>query len=214
VSRLSADAWRRLQPFLEHVRLSGGQQLYQTGDVMRHVLFIDHGVISLVVSTVAGHTTEVAMIGRGGVLAVPSLWPISTAPCDVVVSFPGDGHRVRADLMRGECSRDISIQPALLADAHDVMRQMAQAVICHRYHTAAQRLCRWLLSISDRVPTSTIPVTHEALGHMIGADRRRVSLVATMLQDDGCIRQHRGQIKILNRLDLARRACDCYRTAT
>jgi CRP-like cAMP-binding protein len=214
VSTLSTDARRRLQPYMEHIRLSAWQQLYDTGDVMRHVLFVEHGVVSLVASTSAGQTTEIAMIGRGNVIAVPSIWHLNTAPCRFVVSFPGDGHRVRADVVRVECSRDVSVQNALVDEAHQMMLQMAQAVVCHRYHTAAQRICRWLLSVSDRVPTNTIPLTQEALGHVIGADRKRVSLAATRLQDEACIRQHRGQIRILNRIGLEQRACDCYRRPT
>jgi len=211
VSEISAEARRRLRPHMEHIRLSAGQQLYDIGEHMRHVLFIEHGVVSMVASTLGGQTTEIAMIGRGGVMAVPSIWPINTAPCRVLVSFPGDGHRVGADIVRLECCRDISMQNALLDDAHRVLVQMAQAVVCHRYHTATQRICRWLLRISECVPTSTIPLTQEAIGQVVGTDRKRVSLAATLLQDEGCIRQHRGQIKIVNRIGLQQRACDCYR---
>ena len=106
------------------------------------------------------------------------------------------------------------MQSALLGDAHDVMVQMAQAVVCHRYHTAAQRICRWLLSVSDRVPTSTIPLTQDALGHMVGADRKRVVARRDALARRRMHRQHRAQIKILNRSGLEQQACDCYRRLT
>jgi len=88
---------------------------------------------------------------------------------------------------------------------------MAQSGVCHRYHTAGQRLCRWLLMTQDRGRTDTIPLTQEVLGHLLGANRKRVSHAAAQLQDAGCIRQRHGQVRILDRRGLEQRACDCYR---
>jgi len=88
-------------------------------------------------------------------------------------------------------------------------RQMAQSGACNRFHNASQRLCRWLLMSHDRVQTDTIPRTQEFIGHMLGADRKRVSAAAARLQDAGVIRQRHGQITILNRRGLESRACEC-----
>lgn len=92
----------------------------------------------------------------------------------------------------------------------DLIAQMAQSGACNRFHSASQRLCRWLLMSHDRVQTDTIPLTQEFIGHMLGADRKRVSAAAAKLQDAGIIRQRHGLIKILNRRGLEQRACECY----
>jgi len=93
----------------------------------------------------------------------------------------------------------------------DWLQQIAQSVVCNRYHTARQRLCRWLLMTQDRATADTIPLTQEFLGHMLGATRKRVSYAAAQLQDAGCIRQRHGQIRILNRRGLEQHTCECYR---
>jgi CRP-like cAMP-binding protein len=210
---LSDEARRRLQPYLEYVRLPAGQLLYESGDAIRHALFIEHGVVSLLGSTSDGDAVEVAMIGRESVVGLPTTLRVNTLPYQVLVSFSGDGHRVRIDILRLEFTRDVSVQNAVLDDVHHLVAQMSQAVVCNRFHTASQRFCRWLLMLSDRVGTTTISVTQEGLGHVLGTDRKRISIVATQLQDDGCIRQRHGQIRILDRRRLEQQACECYRSS-
>jgi len=41
--------------------------------------------------------------------------------------------------------------------------------------------------------------------------RPGVSAALRLLQDKGCIRQQRGRIEILDRGELERSACECYR---
>jgi CRP-like cAMP-binding protein len=206
----SDDARRRLQPYLEPVGLPAGKILYEAGDAMRHVIFPEHGVVALVASTSDGATTEVAVIGREGVVGLPSMATVTPAPYQVLVQLAGDGYRVRVDILRVEFRRDPSVQDAVLDDLHRLLQQMAQSVVCNRYHTARQRLCRWLLMTHDRVATNTIPLTQEFLCHMLGATRKRVSYAAAQLQDAGCIRQRHGQIRILDRRGLEQRSCECY----
>ena len=178
---------------------------------MRHVVFPEHGVVALVASTSDGAATEVALIGREGVVGLPSMSAVMPAPYEVLVQLAGDGHRIRVDMFRLEFRRDPSVQEAVLDDLHRLLQQMAQSVVCNRYHTARQRLCRWLLMTQDRAATDTVPLTQEFLGHMLGATRKRVSYAAAQLQDAGCIRQRHGQIRILDRRGLEQRTCECYR---
>jgi len=211
IAAFSDDARRRLQPYLEPVRLPAGKILYDAGDPMRHVVFPEHGVVALVASTSDGAGAEVALVGREGIVGQPSISSVMPAPYQALVQLAGNGHRVRVDMFRLEFRRDPSVQDAVLDDLHRLLQQMAQSVVCHRYHTTRQRLCRWLLMTQDRAAADTIPLTQEFLGHLLGATRKRVSYAAAQLQDAGCIRQRHGQIRILDRRGLEQRTCDCYR---
>jgi CRP-like cAMP-binding protein len=206
----SIEAQRRIQPYLERVRLAAGKVLYEPGETMRHAWCPEHGVLSLLALTADGAATEVGMVGAEGVIGLPILLPINTAPYQVLVQIPGEGYRLRADVFRGEFHRDTSVQEAVLEHVHALFEQMAQSNVCNRYHNVQQRLSRWLLMTHDRVGVDVIPLTQEFLGHMLGANRKRVSYAAAQLQDAACIRQRHGQIRILDRRRLEQRACECY----
>jgi CRP-like cAMP-binding protein len=49
-------------------------------------------------------------------------------------------------------------------------------------------MCRWLLMMHDRAGAEALPYTHESLSHMLGANRKSVTLAAQSLQTAGFIR--------------------------
>ena len=54
-------------------------------------------------------------------------------------------------------------------------------------------------------------MTHEFISNMLGIHREAVSLAASRLQGRGVISYKRGRIRILDRGELERSACECYR---
>jgi CRP-like cAMP-binding protein len=88
--------------------------------------------------------------------------------------------------------------------------QVAQTAGCNRLHDVEQRLARWLLMAQDRVSSPTLPITHDFLATMLGTDRPSVSLAAGILQRKQIIEYSRGSVKILNRGELEKSACECY----
>jgi hypothetical protein len=71
-------------------------------------------------------------------------------------------------------------------------------------------LARWLLQISDRIGSTELPVTQEAMSQMIGVRRTTVTLVAQHLQKEGLIKCRRGHLVIANPTALRALACECY----
>jgi hypothetical protein len=72
----------------------------------------------------------------------------------------------------------VSYSEALLA-------QVQQTVACNALHTTEQRVSRWLLMMHDRAEGEALPYTHEFLSHMLGANRKSVTLAALLLQKAG-----------------------------
>jgi hypothetical protein len=89
--------------------------------------------------------------------------------------------------------------------------QLAQVSVCGLYHTVEQRLCRWLLTVHDRVNGDELLLTQEILAGMIGARRPTVSIVSGKLQKAGLIRVNRGRITLLDRAGIENATCECYR---
>jgi len=55
-----------------------------------------------------------------------------------------------------------------------------------------------------------LPITHDFLATMLGTDRPSVSLAAGTLQKKQIIEYNRGSVKVLNRSELEKSACECY----
>jgi hypothetical protein len=62
----------------------------------------------------------------------------------------------------------------------------------------------------DRAQGKALPYTHEFLSHMLGANRKSVTLAAQSLQAAGLISYRRGNIQVLDRRGLEHASCECY----
>ena len=210
LSLLPKDAYRRLQPQLEHVVLQKSKVLYDVGDVMTYAYFPISGMVSLLAMTRAGEMVEVAIVGSDGVIGLPIVLYATTVPYRVVVQITGSAWRIRSETFRQEFTREAALQEVLLRYTHRLVGQISQSAVCHHFHTVSQRLCRWLLMAHDCIDTDTVDLTQEFLSHMLGVPRTTVSAAAVELQDAAVIRYRRGRITILNRKRLEASACECY----
>src|SRR2546423_13892867 len=80
----------RLLPHLKRVSLTKGQLLYGPRDQIRHVYFLEEGMVSLVSMTEDGQTIEVGMVGCEGVVGLPVIWRSRALPYQVLVQLPGE----------------------------------------------------------------------------------------------------------------------------
>ena len=62
----------------------------------------------------------------------------------------------------------------------------------------------------DRAKGEALPYTHEFLSHMLGSNRKSVTLAAQSLQTAGLISYHRGKIQVVDRSGLEKASCECY----
>jgi CRP-like cAMP-binding protein len=203
------DLQQRLTAAGARVRLEKSTVLIEAGAQQAYVYLPCSGLISLQTMTQNGNSVEVAMIGREGIAALPSLGG-TTATYTTVVTVAGEALRLRADAFQAECERSVPLQRALVQHWHRLMSEVAAGSACHRFHTARQRLARWLLMASDRIQSSRIELTQEQLADILGLQRTGVTVANVALQDSGAITSRHGRIRILDRAQLQRSACECY----
>ena len=98
-----------------------------------------------------------------------------------------------------------------LAYVQAQLLQTAQSAGCNAKHVMEQRLARWLLITADRAHRTTYKMSQEFLAHMLGSTRSTVSVTAGALKEEGLIEYSNGVIHILDRVQLERRSCECYR---
>ena len=214
LSALPRQQYPLLFSGLKAVKLNRGEILYDLADPIKSAFFITSGMVSLLVTTEDGSTTQIAMVGDEGLVGIPVLLRISTAPCQVSVQISGRAMRVSPEVLVNEFKREGPLQDILLRYVHSLICQISQSAACNRFHTIEQRLCRWLLMSHDRVKTPTLPLTQEALSHMLGATRTNVTKAATLLKKARLIQYRHGDIQILNRVGLEKLSCECYRVVT
>jgi CRP-like cAMP-binding protein len=210
LASLSGDALRRWPSAVEHVRVTRGQILAAPGMRLPYAYFPLHGVVALVAMTAEGESVQVATVGSNGVLGLPTVLHDDVLPYQAVAPVTLEAVRVRLPTLMAEVRSNAAFQARLLAYAHQQMTAMTRAAVCVRYHATLQRLCLWLLTVSDALHADTVDVTHDLLAQLLGTTRPGVSLAAVALADRGLIRQRRGRMRILQRTGLRARVCDCY----
>jgi CRP-like cAMP-binding protein len=197
---------RHLQP----VDLARGQVLYGSGDSLAYIVFPTTAVVSLMYVLESGATSETAVVGREGVVGVSLFMGGESALTNAVVKVPGQGWRVRGDVLLQEFHRCGVVQHHLLRYTQAMIAQMSQTSVCNRHHSVDQQLCRLLLLSLDRIDGNTVPLTHELMAQSLGVRREGVSVAAAALQRDGLIEGHRGRVMVLDRPALEKRSCECY----
>jgi CRP-like cAMP-binding protein len=210
LTALPATELERLNPLLELVEMPLGNVLYEPGGVLSHCYFPTTAIVSLMYVTEDGASAEIAVVGYEGLIGVALLMGGGTMPNRAVVQSAGYGYRLRAQLLRQECSRNGPTLALLLRFTQSLITQMAQTAVCNRHHSLDQQLCRWLLLRHDRLPDDELTMSQESIATMLGVRRESVTMAAGKLQAGGLIEYHRGHITILDRPGLEARACECY----
>ena len=207
---LAPKDYKRLRPHLEAIPLAYRQSLYRARKPIDFVYFIETGVGSLVNTMKNGQAAEVGTIGNEGIVGLPLLLGDDRAPTSVYVQVPGVGLRMNASIFNQELARSASMRRVMLHYAHAFFNQVAQSAACNQFHSIEQRASRWLLMTHDRMQSDEFLLTQEFLAMMLGVQRTGVTAAAGSLQRDGLIRYRRGNVTMLDRRGLERRACECY----
>jgi len=118
--------------------------------------------------------------------------------------------RCPIELLRSEFEHSEHVRDLFVSYSETLLAQVQQTVACNALHTTEERVCRWLLMMHDRAEGEALPYTHEFLSHMLGTNRKSVTLAALSLQTAGLISYHRGKIQILDRPGLEKASCECY----
>jgi CRP-like cAMP-binding protein len=198
----ASAAYRNLLP---------GDVLFEPGDDVSVTYFPCSGtMVSLRVTSSDGREVEAATIGLEG--AVGGIVSAGKKPAyaRAVVQIGGPAYCVATSKIEDAKCRVPAVHDLFCRYADALLAQVMQSVACSALHSVEQRCARWILATHDRVGQSTIPLTQEALGEMLGVRRTTISAVAKSLQERGAIRYVRGRVDVVSRRRLHEAACECY----
>ncbi len=193
------------------IRYDSGSILRDPNRRIEHVYFPIDMMISTTTLMEDGSEVEVNSIGCEGMVGVELALGIYRVPGNAICHVPGMAVRLQAASFV-QCLEEFSA-------AHKIVLRYVQAIInsleisiaCNALHAVAARCARWLLATQDRALRDEFALTQEFLGAMLGARRETVNAAAQELQDQGAIRYAHGRVKIVNRAQLERVSCECYR---
>ena len=207
---LEAASRRRIDPHLEPIDLKLGAVVCEAGGLLKHAYFPEGAVLSLLTVLEDGSAIETANIGREGAFGLFAAMYSRVSFNRCLVQLEGSMVRCPIELLQSEFKRSEHVRDLFVSYSETLLSQVQQTVACNALHTTEQRICRWLLMMHDRAEGEALPYTHEFLSHMLGANRKSVTLAAQSLQKAGLISYYRGTIKVLDRPGLERASCECY----
>jgi len=210
LASLPEDAYGRLLPHLESVKLALGQAVYESGGAQGYVYFPTTSIVSLLYVLADGASAEIAVTGKEGLVGIALFMGGETTPSRAVVQSAGHAYRLKGEVLKREFETGGALQHLVLRYTQALITQMTQTAVCNRHHAVDQQLCRWLLLSLDRLRGNELVMTQELIANMLGVRREGVTEAAGKLQAEGLIEYRRGRIRILDRTQLELRVCECY----
>jgi CRP-like cAMP-binding protein len=210
LNALEVSSRKRIIPHLEPIKLTLGAIVCDAGGLLKHAYFPQGNVLSLLTVLENGSAIETANIGREGAFGLFAAMYSRVSFNRCLVQLEGDMVRCPIKLLQSEFTSSEHVRDLFVSYSETLLSQVQQTVACNAMHTTEEKMCRWLLMMHDRAEGEALPYTHEFLSHMLGANRKSVTLAAQSMQTAGLISYRRGKIQILNRRGLEKASCECY----
>ena len=201
-----------LAPHLVKVPLKQDEILLRTGNKIGHVYFPHGGAISLMLDMPSGETVATAMIGREGAIGILSALGPSRSSVTAVVRVATTASQIPASRFQTAFNKNAAIRQVVQLHTMALLAQFQHVAACNALHPVEARLARWLLHIHERIDSTTIPLTQEALSQLLGVRRTTVTLVLHKLRKLGAVRSDRRGLIEIDRQRLEEAVCECYAT--
>jgi CRP-like cAMP-binding protein len=211
LSSLAERDFKRLSSCLTSVPLRPRRVLQYAGVVIEHVYFIEEGMVSVQTKADEAKAVEVWLVGREGIVGLPTVFGLCASPHQRVVQIGGRALALSAQDLQRLMSEMPSLREILLRYAFAVLMQATRVSACNLCHSASQRVTRWLLSTADRCDGLEVPVSQERLARCLGLRRASVCKILAEFQGQGLLIKRRNLITIRNRTGLMEISCQCYR---
>jgi CRP-like cAMP-binding protein len=207
---LQSASRQRIDPHLEPITLKLGATVCEAGGILKHAYFPEGSVLSLLTVLENGAAIETANIGREGAFGLFAAMYSRVSFNRCIVQLEGPMVRCPIELLQSEFKTSEHVRDLFVSYSETLLSQVQQTVACNALHTTEERMCRWLLMMHDRAQGEPLTYTHEFLAHILGANRKSVTLAAQSLQAAGLITYRRGNMQVLDRTGLEKASCECY----
>jgi CRP-like cAMP-binding protein len=202
LSRLDAEDFDLLAPNLELHSFRLRDVIETPGQKIRHAIFMETGIASIVVKSPSGKDIEVGLVGREGMTGTSMILGADESPLSVYIQLEGMGYRIASEKIKAAMEVSVTLRQRLFLYVQSVIVQSATTTLINGRANAETRLARWLLMVHDRTNGNELHLTHEFMSVMLAVRRPWVTETLHVLEGKGYIRTSRGKITILNRAGL------------
>lgn len=210
IGALGPDSQKRIVAHLEPVSYKLGEMVCDAGGALNYAYFPQGLVLSLLTVLENGSAIETANIGREGAFGLFAAMYSRVSFNRCIVQLEGHMSRCSIEFLQEEFRNSEHVRKLFVGYSETLLSQVQQTVACNSVHGVEERMCRWLLMMHDRAEGEYLPYTHEFLSHILGANRKSVTLAAQSMQTAGLISYRRGTIQVLDRAKLEEASCECY----
>lgn len=204
------ESRKRIEAHLEPVNFKLGAVVCEAGGLLKHAYFPEGSVLSLLTVLENGSAIETANIGREGAFGLFAAMYSRVSFNLCIVQLVGPMVRCPIELLQHEFRNSEHVRNLFVSYSETLLSQVQQTVACNAMHSTEERMCRWLLMMHDRAEGEALTYTHEFLAHILGANRKSVTLAAQSMQNAELISYRRGTIQVLDRPGLEKASCECY----
>jgi CRP-like cAMP-binding protein len=214
LASLRMEDLRLLERHIREVPIEQGEMLEEPGGSVDAVYFPQTGMVSLIVQMPEDSSVEVGTVGSEGAVGMAVGLGSRVSFISALVQVSGTALCIPASRFRAAAGQSPHIRDLIVRYSELQLGQIQQTAGCNALHDVPGRLSRWLLQASDKIDSDTIPFTHEFLGKMLGVRRSTVSQILSQFHAAGLLHSHRGQIRLLKREELKKKAITgCLPTA-
>ena len=200
----------RFAAHIQIVDLKRDDILYSQSEEIDRVYFPLSGLVGIQAETADGEAVESAIVGREGSIGAFEACGSRRFLAEAVVQIPGKAARMSAAAYRDLFEASPGLRTAIHRYVEQLMGETRQFVVCNSLHAVEGRLARIVLEALDKSALDhKLPLTHQALARMLGAQRTTVALIISKLQRDGVLSGTRGMIHVEDEAALEAHACSC-----
>ena len=198
-----------LEP-IEPVRWRAGRVIYQQGEPVTHLIFVDTGW-GLVRRNVVGHAPVAvwAFYGPTTILGLHAMLQRPESTYDYAALTEVTGWRIERDAMHDLMAVDTGFAQRLQVWVRWSHVGIAQVAACRAVHSLEQRLCRHLLMLRARAEGDRVDCPRRVLTEMVPMSRDSFHSLGRRLA--GAVSFTRGGFEVHDAAALEARACGCFR---
>jgi len=196
LSKLPRDEFERLISKTEVVALTRGQVLSDAGFVPRYVYFPTSCLMSVHKPVDGQRKFALCTVGCEELVNSTYAIDLRSAFLRTVVLCPGQSLRMKLKIFSDEVHSGATLNRRVMEYALSLGEQFALTAGCNSFHTAEQRLARWLLKLRGDVGANNFYITHAALADLVGIRRVGITNAASAFKVLGLIDYSRGYVDI------------------
>lgn len=201
------DEWvREVVAAARRRRFAKREVLFHEGDPAASVHLIARGRVAVRISTPLGDVATLDLLRTGDVLGEMALLaPGATRSATALALEPTDTLVIDASTFAAMREQHPSLGEGLIQLLAARVRQLNDRLVEALYVPADVRLLRRVLALAEDYGDA-ITLTQEDLAGLAGATRATVNRVLRREEKSGTVALSRGQLTVLDRVSLARRA--------